>query len=221
MDRQTYEYIWRNTIEPNLCRIEQSFGDENGPVLLKRDSYNVIKEKLISGYDKKKERLKKLYHYDDGAVDRKIDCHKIAACFAAVIIEDKIFQLDLDTAIDRNKEITDDEYLANARLAYHVSLGIVFIDLAFQYCYNNKMEQLEGLLKQEELRVPPTNPGHDTYNLGREKTLALNDVFDNEFDVLTYSDMMFWIEYYNRQILENAIILEAFEKHCDILDDEL
>ena len=26
------------------------------------------------------------------------------------------------------------------------------------------------------------------------------------FDVLTYSDMMFWIEYYNRQLLENALI---------------
>lgn len=43
MDRQTYEYIWRNTIEPNLCKIEKSFENKSGPVVLKRDSYDVIR----------------------------------------------------------------------------------------------------------------------------------------------------------------------------------
>ena len=49
---------------------------------------------------------------------------------------------------------------------------------------------------------PETNPGHDSYVLGRIKTLALNDIYGNDFDVLTYADMLFWIEKYNRKLLE-------------------
>ena len=45
----------------------------------------------------------------------------------------------------------------------------------------------------------------DEYNAGRQKTLMLNDVFENEFDILICSDMLFWIELYNRQLLEGVL----------------
>lgn len=62
---------------------------------------------------------------------------------------------------------------------------------------------------EKHLRTPKTNEGHDEYNAGRQKTLMLNEVFENEFDILTYSDMLFWIEYYNGQLLENNIQPQA------------
>ena len=58
--------------------------------------------------------------------------------------------------------------------------------------------------------MPSTNKGHDEYNAGRQKTLMLNDVFENEFDILTYSDMLFWIELYNRQLLEGVLQPKVF-----------
>ena len=68
-----------------------------------------------------------------------------------------------------------------------------------------KQDIVDQLLATKQLRVPLTNVGHDEYNVGRQKTLMLNDVFENEFDILTYSDMLFWIELYNRQLLEGVV----------------
>lgn len=206
----TYEYIWRNIIEPNIIEIRDKAKNSSVSCDLKMEELSKVKNKIFDSYEKKRDRLKLLYHFDDGTEDRRIDCHKIAACFAAVIFEDKVFSYKI------SREVTDDIYLANARLAYCVSLGIIFTNLLFQYKYNQKDDIVSELLKKQRLEVPPTNPGHDPYNLGREKSLALNNMFDNEFDILTYSDMMFWIEYYNRQILENTISPKPFDANEDL-----
>lgn len=210
---ETYEYIWRNVIEPNIRKVEAKAEKSSVNNILKIDSLDILKEVIFENYKKKRDELKLLYHFDDGesTEERKIDCHKIAACFAAVIYEEKVFSYDI------TKEVTDDAFLANARLAYYVSLGILYINLVYQYKRNNKAEIADRLLKQKKLSEPPTNPGHDSYNVGREKTLALNEIFDNDFDILTYSDMMFWIEYYNRQILEQTISPQPFVIHDDLL----
>lgn len=211
---ETYEYIWRNVIEPNITCIADKAKNSSQNSALVADDMAQIKEKILKSYEKKRDELKSSYHFDDGdkPEERKIDCHKIAACFAAVIYEEKIFSYDL------SKDVTDDVFLANARLAYYVSLGILYINLVYQYGCNHKREIANKLLEQKRLKVPPTNPGHDPYNVGREKTLALNETFGNGFDILTYSDMMFWIEYYNRQILEQTISPQPFEIHEDVLD---
>ncbi len=62
-----------------------------------------------------------------------------------------------------------------------------------------------------------TTIGHDTYKIGRIKAMALNDINNIPFDLLGYSDMLFWIEHFNRQIIENTINVKsknpkAFEK---------
>ena len=169
-------------------------------------SLEEVNGEIICRYAKKRDRLKELYHYDNENDDKLIDCHKIAACFANVLFEYKVFSYEI------KQGLTDDVFLANAKLAYRVSLGIISISLLSNYkkCGNESI--VKNLLNSPRLAVPPTNPGHDEYNLGREKTIMLNDIFDNEFDVLTYSDMMFWIEYYNRQLLEEKITPEPFEE---------
>lgn len=194
MKESTYNYIWINGIKPIIESIaEQIKKDVNDKDLDK------FKEEIKLSYEQKRDRLKELYHYNMTRQGGLIDCHKVAACFAAVLYEHKFFSYEV------KRGLTDEEFLANARLAYHTSLSIIYINLIYYYQKRGKEHLAHKLLEQGMLQTPPTNPGHDEYNLGREKTLALNDVFGNEFDILTYSDMMFWIEYYNRQVLEGTV----------------
>ncbi len=64
----------------------------------------------------------------------------------------------------------------------------------------------DELKKQATFVFPATNPGHDTYVQGHVKTLALNDLCGNDFDVLTYTDMLFLIECYNKEQIYNKLL---------------
>lgn len=55
---------------------------------------------------------------------------------------------------------------------------------------------------------PETNKGHDEYLHGRVKTLALNDMYAIDFDILTYADMLYWIEKYNKEQLQKLVFAE-------------
>lgn len=195
----TYEFIWSEIIEPTIVRIKTSIQTEM------RTRYNftmqdlvLVKNSIYTLYEKKRDRIKELYHFDNGEGERLIDIHKIAACFAAVLIENPIFEYSMEI----DGDVPDCIFLANAELSYSVSLGIIYIGLIGDYAKLDRDDLVGRLTSQGKLLVPQTTKGHDDYNLGRIKTIALNDVFDIEFDVLTYSDMMFWIEFYNRQKLE-------------------
>ena len=98
--------------------------------------------------------------------------------------------------------------LSNYELAYIVSLRIIYIYLIAYYIKIDQKQFADKLISQKNLKVPQTTITHDGYNEGRIKTLALNDFYGIEFDILTYSDMMYWIEYYNRQLIEAKIEIE-------------
>ena len=57
-----------------------------------------------------------------------------------------------------------------------------------------KDELYSKLEEQGTFLFPETNKGHDSYVQGRIKALALNDAYKNDFDILAYADMLFWIE---------------------------
>lgn len=211
MTQATYNYIWDNIIKTNIDAIKNKANKSSEECKIEIDNLDKVKAIIFTDYERKRNELKEMYHFDDGKEEQRIDSHKIAACFASSIYDNNILKYEI------SDKVTDDIFLANSRLAYHVSLGIVYLNLVYKYKINNNITIFNKLLEQKKLIVPPTNPGHDTYNLGREKTLALNQIFDNGFDLLTYSDMMFWIEFYNRQLLENKIIPEPLDdKELDI-----
>ena len=194
----TYEFIWMEIIEPTIVRIKSSIQEEMQKTykFTTQDLF-LVKNNVYTLYERKRDRVKELYHFDNGERERLIDIHKIAACFAAVLIENPIFEYSME--IDSG--VPDCIFLANAELSYSVSLGIIYIGLIGDYTKLERDDLVSRLISQGKLLVPQTTKGHDDYNLGRIKTIALNDVFDIEFDVLTYSDMMFFIEFYNRQEL--------------------
>ncbi len=196
----TYEYVWQEIIYPNIKLLLDEISDDD----IERFEIAVLNEKILkrtvlSNYEKKKNRLKEIYHFDNGESDQRIDIHKVAACFASVLIEDKVFDFSI------KEGLTDNIFLLNAKLAYNVSLDIIWMSLVYHYINCGHEDIADKILKKGTLYVPITSNGHDEYNIGRQKTIALNDVFENEFDILTYSDMMFWIEHYNRQIYEQKI----------------
>lgn len=196
----TYEYIWKNIIQKSIFKIWNEISDEDKVefrVTKKEDL--LVKEDVFKEYTQIKERLKKLYHFDDGDPERRIDIHKIASCFAQVLIEYKVF------AFEYKEDLKDEIFFMNAKLAYDVSISFIYLNLVYTYLKKENSEIVRKLLSQKKLMFPETTQGHDEYNVGRYKTIALNDVFGNEFDILTYSDMMYWIEFYNRQILESNI----------------
>lgn len=198
----TYDYVWEEIIQPNIkILLSQINNDDIDKFQVSIQNEKILKKKISSNYEKKKDRLKELYHFDNGEADRRIDIHKIAACFAAVLIEDKVFNFVI------KEGLTDNIFLLNAKLAYNVSTDIVFMALVYHYMKSGEKDTVNKILKKGKLYVPATSKGHDEYNIGRQKTIALNDVFGNEFDILTYSDMMFWLEHYNRQIFERKIEL--------------
>ena len=204
MKNITYNYIWDEIILKTIKNIEDSFDEET------KRKYNfsvrntfLLKNKVYSDYDSIKNRLKANYYdatKNGDACQSRIDNHKIAACICYSLIENKIFKFDIDG------DMPTEMFVSNYRVAYMASLSFIYTVLISRYIRNGREDYADKLLKQKKLILPETSIGHDEYNLGRIHTLALNDLYGNTFDVLTYSDMMFWIEYYNRQLLENALI---------------
>lgn len=206
MKTKTFEYIWNEVIEKCIYCIEAKVSDLSKQSAIDYDfrirNLEQSKRNIFLSYNKTKNHLKSTYYNASGnnkeAVNR-IDNHKIAACLCSSLLQNKVFTFRLDT------DIPTEIFCSNYELAYMVSLGTIYALLIAQYKDVGREDFAEKLQQQKTLLVPPTSIGHDSYHVGRIHTLALNDVYGNEFDILTYSDMMFWIEYYNRQILEGTL----------------
>lgn len=199
----TFDYIWDNIIVVSAKAIFRSI-DEND-----RNKSNFVlhcsqldHDNVFEIYIDVRNRLKQFYHYGNNNMERKIDIHKVAACFASVLMSYKLFSFEM------NSDTVDAIFLSNANLAYSVSLGIVKMDLLYKY---QSDASIFNSLIENDLFIPKTTIGHDHYHEGRIKTIALNDVFENDFDILTYSDMLYWIELYNIMILENRNAKEYVE----------
>lgn len=205
MNSDTSEWIWQQ-IESTIGNIVDSFSSEEKNKFGFRLTYEKKTRNVIfSEYELIRNELKQKIYSDAERPKAKIDQHKIAACFCKALIQKKVFSFDIDDSI------TPRMLLSNYELAYTVSLRIIYIYLLDYYSGTGNYEIFQKLMEQKTLAVPDTTVTHDKYHEGRKKTLALNDYYGISFDLLTYSDMMYWIEHYNRQILENLIIVEPFD----------
>ncbi len=204
MRDETFNYIWDEIILKTISYLKDIFSND-----VKFEEYNFstknlnkIKREIYSDYNTIKDHLKTNYYdttKNNCDFKNRIDNHKIAACICYSLIKNKVFSFKVyDNMPERM-------FTINYELAYTVSLGFIFTTLVAQYKNIGREDLANKLLKQEMLVIPQTTPGHDEYHDGRIHTLALNDIYGNTFDILTYSDMMFWIEYYNRQIIEQTL----------------
>ena len=187
---QTIEDI-TNTIDINekdKYRFHLTYGDQT-------------KKNVFSEYNLIRDDLKRKCYSEFDRSTAKIDQHKIAACFCRALIQKKVFSFNIDNSISSKM------LLSNYELAYTVSLRIIYFYLIDYYSRFEDRKFLERLVDQKCLKVPETTGSHDAYHEGRLKTLALNDYYGLPVDLLTYADMMYWIEHYNKQIIEDMILV--------------
>ena len=203
MKEETFSYIWDQIAVKTILNVESRFSDDfKGKYNFEKKDLSKLKKIIHRDYDSIREYLKENY-YDTSKSEKnprnRIDNHKIAACICYSFIRNKVFEFDV---VDGMPE---EMFVSNYEVAYTVCLGFLYATLIAQYKKAGHQEFAEDLINQGMLLVPTTSPGHDEYHTGRIYTLALNDMYGNTFDLLTFSDMMFWIEFYNRQRIENTL----------------
>ena len=200
MKVETFKWIWAQ-IQKTIDEIKERF-DSSGmsdsfhfQLIHGEKTEDVIKNRYIEIRD----NLKRMCYPETEFGDALLDQHKLAACFCKAIIDKKVFTFDV------SEQTPEDMIRSNYELAYISGLRIVQIYMIDYYkeIYGETSEYVNWLKKENGLYGP--NTSHDLYHLGRIKTLALNDYYGIDFDILTYADMMFWIEHYNRQKIENKI----------------
>lgn len=198
----TYNFLWERAIKPQIVNIAQLLSK-----LYSAEQYysfqirelNEYKEVLYTNYSNNKNSLKEKFFYmgiNQGFDENLIDIHKISACFCKSIIENKVFRFKLI------ENIPVQVLLCNYCAAFSISLGVMYLNLLAEYKREGKIAQYNNLKDKKQFYFPPTNFGHDSYPYGRIKTLALNDIYGIDFDLLAYADMMYWIENYNKSILK-------------------
>lgn len=198
MNTSTFDFIWDNIVDPvieQLYNKHSTFEDYN----LQCYDMSVFKPLVRSEYESSKKELKKYFFNSGDNNDRRIDIHKIGSCYCKALLKIKYF------TFDHTPNVPVSLLLINYALAYYVSIGLIYLSLIDYYLSSSKGVYVQKLIDHHTVFVPTTNSGHDSYNLGRIKTLALNDVHNIDFDVLTYSDMLYWIEKYNRDIIEGVV----------------
>lgn len=201
MDKTTYSFFWEKAIKPQIDNIAQ-FLEESCAA---GQFYNFevrelgeYKEVLHTSFTKNKNELEEKFFYmgnNQEADENRIDIHKTSACFCKSVMQNKIFRFKL------RDRIPDQIFLCNYCAAFSISLGIMYLNLLAEYKRSNQIAQYNKLKDRKQFCFPPTNPGHDSYTYGRVKALALNDIYGIDFNLLAYADMMYWIEEYNKKML--------------------
>lgn len=203
MKRETYDWLWCH-IEKRIAAVEDSLSEVDKERLSFRRAYGDKTKEVIWGqYKRSRDGLKERCYRKKKTFSKNvnlIDQHKIATCFCDALLTKKVFAFNMDNQIPQKM------LLSNYTLAYSVSLLIIYVYLHdFYKKVSPSSVHLQRLQTQGTLVTPRTTTSHDKYDLGRVKTLALNDYYGIKLDMLSYADMMFWIEHYNRQLIENSI----------------
>lgn len=202
MKQETFEYLWKEGIvkaaQDVLQEIKSKFGENVCQV--KIDVSDGKQSKVYQEYDAIKNQVRADF-FDTGENDEnKIDGHKIAACVTGALLNVCLVTFDLK-AENPPKEVVFAKY----SIAFMSSIYILYLFMLSDFQKDGKIDCYKKLLDKATFDFPETNKGHDSYAIGRIKTLALNDLNGIDFDVLTYADMLFWIEKYNKDLLNEIV----------------
>lgn len=143
--------------------------------------------------------------HEDYFRGRLIDVHKILACFAAAMVD-----VDL---LKYNRQMSEKDgnvHICVARAKYEVAVRstlrflYLFMQLVFDKHGKNALKA--ALVKQGTLVFPATRYEHGGWLYNRISALALNHILGNRIDILSYADMMFWVELYNEEHLGGNVV---------------
>lgn len=198
MKDDTFNYLWSCEIEPKALEIEKemlqrySAREKYGFSVVDLKEY---KKSVFSYYQATNQDLKNCYFNNsqhDSSDTNLIDIHKVVSCFCKTFVKNKVFRFKVDSS-----EMPIWIILSNYTFAFCASIGILYQNMLAHY--KRHYYEKYRILKNERIVFPKTNPGHDPYVVGRIKTLALNDIYNTDFDLLAFADMFFWIEEFNKK----------------------
>lgn len=207
MKPETYDYLCENALNRAIKDVLQSIPKsiQNQYSLTYLDNFDKKKEEIFKEYDFQRKIVRKKF-FDVGEDGKKlIDIHKVSACFTAAVLKVRIFDYKEINPIDMSV------FYSNYTLAFLSGIHILYLCMLADCEKNGEKELAELLKKQATFTFPETNKGHDKYLQGRVKTLALNDMYAIDFDILTYADMLYWIEKYNKDELQKLMSTESSE----------
>ena len=194
---KTFDAFWDKSVVRAAKDIESLFPSLIEKYHVSLEMSETTKDRVYQRYKVHNRYIHENYFY--GKNEKLIDYHKIAACFAKAIIEVAPFNFDIK---DEPPLIIN---VINYMLAFHASVNMV--NIVMTHGYKKNPELYEKASKRKCMSFPKTSFGHDTYTVGRIKAIALNDINGKDFDLFAFADMLFWIEHYNKQIIEDKIFL--------------
>lgn len=205
MKLETFKYIW----EQGIAKAAQDVLEEITPDLQTKysvhaDVSEAMCDKLYHEYETVRQVVRKRYFDTGKDEENRIDGHKICACITGALLNVRMISY---SPVDDEMPIK--VVYANYEVAFLASIYAMYLFVLSDFQREGKEECYDELIKQSTFIFPETNPGHDSYAQGRIKTLALNDLNGNDFDVLMYADMLFWIEKYNKELINNKVQIEC------------
>ena len=183
MKFETFEYLWEQGIVPAVKNVIDEIPEKqrNG-CGVKSDVSRKSLERLYNEYEFLRKQVKEKYFNE---ADEQ---HKIDACITGALLKIKLIDFKM------NDKVPVSVAMSNYAVAFLASNYILYLFLLSDLERDAKDELYSKLEEQGTFLFPETNKGHDSYVQGRIKALALNDAYKNDFDILAYADMLFWIE---------------------------
>ncbi len=198
MTLETFDYIWEQGIVKAVeSVISEISADDITEFKIQKDLSADIKMQVRNAYDDARQEIRQKYFNAGDNSENLIDGHKICACITKALLSVRLVRFDTS----RN-DIPIEVVYSNYAIAFLGGIYVLYLFVLSDYRRSGNSECYNALKEQATFYFPRTNQGHDDYAQGRIKTLALNDYYGNDFDILTYADMLFWIELYNRHLLE-------------------
>ena len=204
MNDKTFNVLWTECVEKAGIDILNVFSQR------KREQYewkcdfsSKKQEEVFSRYVKCHDLLRDRYFYGQSDPVKLIDVHKIGACFTKAIIDSSLM------SFKKSESLPWFIKCSNYALAFQVSINIMSFFLQANYDRSSK-DYYNRFVNKKMIDYPCVTKGHDTYSVGRIKALALSDINGDGFNYLGYADMLYWIEHYNRQIVEETVNVRSF-----------
>lgn len=202
MTLETFEYLWEQGIKKAVKHVKEEIdSDAECENKVEFDDSDEMCKKLYHRYGEIRSYVRENYFNRGNNDENKMDGHKICACITAALLDVRIAKLDLS-----GNEIPSSVIAySNYTIAFLSAIYIMYLFLLSDYEKEKKTKCYNKLIEQSKFEFPETNYGHDSYVQGRIKTLALNDINGVDFDILTYADMLFWIEKYNKDLIMESV----------------
>ncbi|MBR1634292.1 MAG: hypothetical protein IJ682_04420 [Lachnospiraceae bacterium] len=205
MKTETFNVIWTECFEKAGIDLLNVFPEQLREKYKWRCDFSDKKrDEVLDNYTQNRNSLRKNFFYGQDNPEKLIDIHKIGACFEKAVIDAAPMSFIAD---EKTPWIIN---VSNYAAAFYSSVNMISFFLLAYYRKVN-MDYYNKYKEQKIVSYPATTIGHDPYTIGRIKALALDDIMEVDFDYLSYADMLFWIEHYNRQVIESSVFVKPME----------